>query len=80
MRNNAAIYASAIKYISSINNNQKVVAAGISMGGVIARYALAKAENDGMPLPVSKFVIMRQGGHGAGFVGSGNSLMFPAAL
>ncbi len=33
-----------------------MVAAGVSMGGVIVRYALAKAENDGAPLPFKKFV------------------------
>lgn len=56
MKNSAAIYNSAIRYISSINANRSVVAGGISMGGVIARYALAKAEQDLAPLPVSKFV------------------------
>jgi hypothetical protein len=54
--NSAAIYSSAISYISSINNNAQVVAAGMSMGGVVVRYALADAENSGTPLPVSKFV------------------------
>jgi hypothetical protein len=56
MRNNAAIYSSGIRYISSINNNISVVSAGISMGGVIARYALAKAEDNNIPLPTYKFV------------------------
>ena len=56
MKNSAAIYNSALRYISSINANRSVVAGGISMGGVIARYALTKAENDLAPLPVSKFV------------------------
>lgn len=56
MKNSAAIYNSALRYISSINANRSVVAGGISMGGVIARYSLTKAENDLAPLPVSKFV------------------------
>jgi len=56
MRNNAAVYASAARYISSINNNQEIVAGGISMGGVIARYALAKAEGNNVPLPAYRFV------------------------
>lgn len=54
--NNAAIFQSAIRYVSSINGNKQVVATGMSMGGVINRYACAKAENDGNPLPISKFI------------------------
>jgi hypothetical protein len=65
LRNNAAIFASAIKYVSSVNSNQPIIAGGISMGGVIARYALAKAENDGSPLPVYKFVSMDSPQQGA---------------
>ena len=65
IKNNAATYASAVKYISSINNNQKVIAAGISMGGIIARYALAKAENDGTPLPASKLLTLDSPHQGA---------------
>lgn len=56
IRNNAAVFSSAIRYVSSINNNQPIIAAGMSMGGIINRYACAKAENDGTPLPISKFV------------------------
>ncbi len=56
MRNSAAIFNSAARYISSMNSNTQMVAAGISMGGVVVRYALAKAENDGNPLPFNKFV------------------------
>lgn len=56
MRNNAAVVHSAINYLSSINNNQQVVAGGISMGGVILRYCLAKAEHNGINLPVSHFI------------------------
>ncbi len=55
MRNSAAIYNSAARYISSLNFNTSMTAAGVSMGGVIVRYALTKAENDGNPLPFNKF-------------------------
>jgi hypothetical protein len=58
IRNSTAIYTSAIKYISLINNNSKIVASGMSMGGVISRYALAKAEDGNVFLPVSKWVSM----------------------
>ena len=53
---NAAIYQSAARYVSGINSNELVVAMGMSMGGVICRYACAKAEHDGTPLPISKLV------------------------
>jgi len=57
LRNNAAVYSSAIKYISNAwNNSNNIAAAGISMGGVISRYALAKAEHYGNPLPVDKWI------------------------
>ncbi|HQQ95528.1 MAG TPA: T9SS type A sorting domain-containing protein [Bacteroidia bacterium] len=54
--NNAAVFQSAIRYVSSINNNRKVVACGMSMGGVINRYACTAAEASNNPLPISKFV------------------------
>ncbi len=57
LRNNAAVYASGIQYISTHHNNsQNIISAGISMGGLISRYALAKAEDVGLPLPVSKWI------------------------
>jgi hypothetical protein len=56
IKNNGAIFQSAIRYVSSINNSEKVIATGMSMGGLINRYACAKAEHDGNPLPISKFV------------------------
>ena len=65
IRNNAAVYASAIKYISSLNNYKKVIAAGISMGGVIARYAVTKQESEGHPLNVSKLLTMDSPHQGA---------------
>lgn len=56
MRNLAAIYNSASRYVSSLNSNTSMIAAGISMGGVVVRYALAKADGDGNSLPFSKFL------------------------
>ncbi len=58
MVNNSAVFQSAIRFVSSINSNKKVVATGMSMGGVINRFACAKAENDGVPLPISHFVTL----------------------
>jgi hypothetical protein len=43
-----------------------IVLLGYSMGGVIARYALVKAEHDGSPLPVKTFISLdspQQGAH-----------------
>jgi len=56
IRNNAAGLSSAISYISNLYGNKLVIAGGVSMGGMIARYALAKAEGIGEPLPVSIFL------------------------
>jgi hypothetical protein len=57
LRNNAAVYSSAVEYISSnLNNSKNIIAAGISMGGIITRYALTKAEHNGTPLPVDKWI------------------------
>jgi acetyl esterase/lipase len=58
IRNNAAVYTSAIKYVSNINNGEKIIVSGISMGGIIAKYALAKAEQDGNPLPANMFLTL----------------------
>jgi hypothetical protein len=67
MRNSSAIFNSASRYISSINSNTHMLAAGVSMGGVIVRYALAKAENDGNPLPFNKFISIDAPQQGAVF-------------
>ncbi len=56
IRYSAAVYNSASKYISTLTGNTTMIAAGISMGGVIVRYALAKAETDGTALPFTKFI------------------------
>ena len=65
MRNNAAVYSAAINYVSAINGNKPVVSGGISMGGVIARYAVAKAEQNGSPLSISTFVTIDSPHQGA---------------
>ena len=57
LRNNAAVYASGVNYISNqFNFGNDIVSAGISMGGLITRYALTKAEDLGTPLPVDKWI------------------------
>jgi len=57
LRNNAAVYSSAINFISDdLFNSKDIVASGISMGGIISRYALAKAEDVGNPLPVDRWI------------------------
>jgi hypothetical protein len=56
MQNNAAVCIAALRYISQINVGKKVVASGMSMGGVITRYALAKGESENLDLPVSMFL------------------------
>lgn len=57
LRNNAAVYSSAIKFISdNYYDNQDIISAGISMGGLITRYSLAKAEHSNSPLPVDTWI------------------------
>ncbi len=56
IRNNAAGFSAAVRYVSSLYNGIKVIAGGVSMGGMIARYAFAKEEGDGHPLPASVFI------------------------
>jgi hypothetical protein len=56
IQSNAAVVQSAARYISSINGDEKITLAGLSMGAVITRYALAKSEEDGDPLPVKNYL------------------------
>ncbi|MBS1271866.1 MAG: hypothetical protein MAGBODY4_00998 [Candidatus Marinimicrobia bacterium] len=57
MTTNAQIVTSAINYIESIRSgNQQIVLCGVSMGGVIARYAAVAAEQDGQPFDISHFL------------------------
>ena len=57
LRANAAVLEDAIEYINRIRYGyKKLVVAGVSMGGVIARYALAGMEQNGTPHGASHFV------------------------
>ncbi|MBD3223100.1 MAG: hypothetical protein GF313_00105, partial [Caldithrix sp.] len=57
---NAQIVKSAIKYLEQIREgDQPIMVAGLSMGGVVCRYALAESEDpngDNEPLDVSHFI------------------------
>jgi len=65
IRNNASIFASAVSFISGIYGNELIVAGGVSMGGIISRYALARAERNGDPLPVHTFIAIDSPHQGA---------------
>ena len=65
IRRNAAVFPSAVRYISSIYDDALIVAGGVSMGGIISRYALAKAEEDNTPLPVHTFIAIDSPHQGA---------------
>ena len=65
IRNNAAVFASAVNYISMIYGQELIVAGGVSMGGIISRYALAKAEQQNDPLPVHTFIAIDSPHQGA---------------
>ena len=56
LKNNAAVYNSASTYIGNLSSSNDMIAVGVSMGGLIVRYALAEAETNSTPLPFSKFV------------------------
>lgn len=57
IRLSAQTISGATDYVSSIQTgSQDIILTGISMGGVICRYALAKAEDEGTPLDVSHFL------------------------
>ncbi len=57
MRDNAQVVHSAIEFVNSIkSSSQDQIVTGISMGGPVTRYALAKAEQDEINLNVSHFV------------------------
>ena len=54
---NAYIIQGFARYIESITQgSEKIILAGLSMGGPIGRYALAEAEAQGIPLYVSHFL------------------------
>ncbi|PIQ08453.1 MAG: hypothetical protein COW71_11695 [Ignavibacteriales bacterium CG18_big_fil_WC_8_21_14_2_50_31_20] len=56
LKNNAAVYNSASTYIGNLSSSNDMIAVGVSMGGLIVRYALAEAETNSTPLPFSKYV------------------------
>ncbi|NQT76075.1 MAG: T9SS type A sorting domain-containing protein [Bacteroidetes bacterium] len=65
IRNNAAVFASAVRYISTLYGEELIVAGGVSMGGIISRYAMAKAEYENDPLPVHTFIAIDSPHQGA---------------
>jgi len=57
LRTNADYATEGIKYIQGIKSgNSQIILAGVSMGAVIARYMLSKAEHNSQALDVSHFV------------------------
>jgi len=58
MFNNASVVSSAINYISSLNDDKNLLLIGASMGGVISRFVTARAENDGVSLPISGLITL----------------------
>ncbi len=56
IRNNSAGFSSAVRYVFSLYDNIPIIAGGVSMGGMIARYAFAKEEGESNPLPASVFI------------------------
>ena len=59
LRTNAAVLESAILYLNQIKTgSRKLDVAGVSMGGVVARYALADMEDRGVAHNVGRFVSM----------------------
>jgi len=65
IKNNAAVFQSATRYISGLHGGKLVAATGMSMGGLINRYACAKAEENGNPLPISKMMTIDSPHQGA---------------
>jgi hypothetical protein len=56
LKENSEVLDSALRFLNSIQNgNSKTILFGLSMGGVISRYTLAKAEANLNPLHVSHF-------------------------
>ncbi len=53
---NADVLERTIDMIHDESGGHDLTVVGLSMGGVIARYALARAEDQGTPLPVSHFL------------------------
>ncbi len=57
LRKNAAVYSSAARFISTnYFSSQDIISAGISMGGLITRYAIVKAEDENNTLPIDTWI------------------------
>ncbi len=57
MRLNADVVQSAVQYVNGIKTgSRKIDVAGVSMGGVVTRYALADMEANGLAHNVARFV------------------------
>ncbi len=57
IRQNAQVVREVIRYVNGIKSgSEKLDVAGVSMGGVAVRYALAEMEEDGVPHEVDHFV------------------------
>src|SRR5262249_5010783 len=66
LEHNADVVANALDAIHAVAPNNPIDIVGISMGGVIARYALARAESHGTPHHAGVFVSYdapQQGAH-----------------
>lgn len=62
---NADVLERTITMIHEASGGRQLTVAGLSMGGVISRYALARAEHNGTPLPVSHFLSLDSPQQGA---------------
>lgn len=66
IRLNADVVTYAVNYINSIQtSSQRIIIAGLSMGGVIVRYCLVDNEDNGTPLPISHFLSLDSPQQGA---------------
>lgn len=56
LRQNADVLLEALDAIHGLSPTKRIAVVGISMGGVVSRYALAKAESEGLPHHVGLFI------------------------
>ncbi len=66
LRHNAEVLTQALGKIHELAPNEQIGVLGVSMGGLIARYALAKAESESVPHHVGLYVSLdspHQGAH-----------------
>lgn len=55
IESNAAMYSSAVRYVAK-RENKNVIAAGISMGGQVSRWAICEAEGNNRDLPITHWL------------------------